>query len=260
MLIGYIENGKAMDKMCEPFFQEIGENVVTEINIFDEENNLILEDDEKILLERKDDKFDVKNDWRPRQGVFNYSFEGHLYAGTTIITNKRILHYRVPDPNWAGAGKSHVMGIPDALLAREAKKLGMYEFCQINLSDIVKMLVNKKYGTEYYIFSEFKRYVAFSNEKANVEEFSLLEPVLHSREIERNNIKDGFTIEIYYVEPSFFTDIKKHWKRDDLLKKGAKFVKKKKYDKALIQYQQILEIFPNDEESKKIISELSNAK
>ena len=256
MLIGYIENGKAMDKMCEPFFQEIGENVVTEINIFDEENNLILEDDEKILLERKDDKFDVENDWRSRGGTSSYAFEGNLYAGTTIITNKRILHYRVPDPNWAGAGKPHVMGIPDALLAREAKKRGMYEFFQTSLSDVVKVYISAK-GPRYYILSGMDRFRIDSNKK-NPEEFVLVEEYLKPREIERKVTKK--ITEIYYVEPSFFTDIKKHWKRDDLLKKGAKFVKRKKYDKALIQYQQILEIFPDDESTKKKIDILSKAK
>ncbi len=258
-LIGYIENGKALDKMWKPILREIREGIVTEIKIFDEDNNLILEADEKILLERKDDKFDVKNDWRSRGGTFTYAFEGNLYAGTTIITNKRILHYRVPDPNWAGAGKPHLMGIPDVLLAREAKKSGMFEFCQMNLSDIVKVMMYKNRGPEYYFFSEFKRYSAHSNKKKNVDDFAFVEPVLHPREVERKIIKDGFRTEIYYVDPNFL-DIKNHWKRDDQLKKAKKYEKKQKHEKAISQYQKILELFPNDEGTKRKIETLSKNK
>jgi len=85
----------------------------------------------------------------------------------------------------------------------------------------------------------------------------LLKTVLRSREIKKSNKKES---EFYYVDPPFFDDIKKHWKRDDLLKKASRYEHWGKYKKALAQYQKILELFPDDESTRKKVDQLSRAK
>ena len=54
-------------------------------------------------------------------------------------------------------------------------------------------------------------------------------------------------------------EIKKHWKRDDLIKKAKKYEKKAKFEKAIVQYKKMLEIFPDDGETKNKIEELGLA-
>ncbi len=261
-LVGYIENGKALDKMWKPFFREIREGVVTEIKIFDEDNNLMLEEDEQIIMQVDNDKVDIIDDWKARGRCYEFVFKGYLGKGITIITNKRMVHYRTPDPVMAGMDHFGPGGLPaaisDPIKAKSAKQRGMYEFCEISFDEIVRIVLYLHSQTvEYYIMSNWIRY-KISNDNMSWDIFKIVEDKLKNKELERESVHKVIT-NVNYIDSDRLV-IKKHWKRDDLIKKANKYRNRKKYDKAIIQYQKILEIFPADGDTKKKLEELSRVK
>ncbi len=267
ILIGYILDGKALDTKWQQLYKVDENGVAIEVIYFDMQKNLVLDSDEKVLFQSNGEKVDVENDWGHRGGTYTYAFKGYLGAGTTIVTNRRIIHYRIPDPLMTGMDYSDplggiISGTGPVLKSKEAKKRGMLEFCELSYNNIVGITsFNSDSAIQYYSLTNWERhnYRIFSS-GANLIEKQIYEAVvecLKTREIRRVEGKKHLSI-IYGELGSIH--IKLFWKRDDLIKKANKYRNRKKYDKAIVQYQKILEIFPNDENTKRKIETLSKNK
>ncbi len=264
MLIGYILEGKALDDQWNPIINRVSDDgSIIGIRFFNEFGRFILDEDEKILVEIQDDKVTIEDDWKGNlwRGSPHYIFKGYLAKGKTIVTNTRLFHFRTPDPFMSWGENANILGMPTAIIqgvkAKKAKDIGLMEFCEMSYNEIVKIRIYPVSIT-YDVLFNWKRYNIYTNEHKNdYILFKIIEKNLQSKEIKRTTEKNITTI--CYLDPKEL-DLSQHWKRDDQLKKAKKYEKREKYEKAIVQYQKILELFPDDGGTKRKIENLSKNK
>lgn len=149
MIIGYIrKDGFAFDQKGRQIIIDKGKDGKP---IF----HRVLSDDGKVIFEKgeellygEDTNLFVSNKWSD-WFLTNY-WEGNLGSGPILITNKRLIHYRDPDPNKTleSMGETSTLlalgKMADAGKAARAKKRGNKDFCEFSFSDIIKIEIFNK--------------------------------------------------------------------------------------------------------------------
>ena len=265
MLTGYIQNGVVLDNNWKPKAFSHKEGLPQYKRFFDGTGNFLLAKDESLLFTAGGIKVDIFDDWASSssRNVGKFVFKGYRGAGYVFVTNKRIFHYRKMDSLKAGLDHAGTAGIPgaitDSILAKRGEQLGIFEYCEISLDILVELLLvdvaSGKIG--YYFLSNWDRYkVIFDgNVQARIQMFQVIEKAFRERELRRYN--NGPAVSISYSKRGE-VHMKHFWKRDDLIKKALRYEKKGKIEKAIVQYKKILEIFPDDEDTKNKIKQLSS--
>jgi tetratricopeptide (TPR) repeat protein len=265
VLIGYMQNGIVLGNDWKPKAFNYKEGLPQFRRLFNEKGNLILGTDETLLYSTGGVKVDVFDDWAPSsvRNTGKYIFKGYRGAGSIYITNKRIFHFREMDPLQAGLDHSGTGGLPgailDPMLARRGRELGIVEFCEISLDILVDIIIEELQSGKiaYYFISDWKRYrvLLYGSPEIRIYIFQIIEKTLKDKEFRR--YKDGPADSISYAKIGE-VHMKFFWMREDIIKKAEKYEKKGKIEKAIIQYNKILEIFPEDESTKAKITQLSS--
>lgn len=265
MRIGYLKNGYLLDQHWSVVRKgEIGKE--EPIRIIDDHSRLIFNNEEKRLLHIDKMKMDIYNGWGARHSTITYAFKGYLGAGETVVTNQRILHFRKIDPVMTAMDYSDpfgglITGTGPVLKAMEAKKRGMFEFCELPLHEIAAITsFNSGSSIKYATFLKWKLHDTRIYDEGHSnpwerEIFNVVQDCLKQKEMKRF---EGKHLTITYSEMA--VHVKNYWKRDDLIEKAHKYINKGKFDKAIQQLNKVLEIFPNDEDTKKWIVQLSQLK
>ena len=148
------------------------------------------------------------------------------------------------------------------MMASISKKEGMREYCEVPYNEICAILLygatdEQTNSIDYWGFSNWERF-KLENREQQWETFKIIEGCIKFNLLEKNR-KGSITTQINYIESEKLI-IKKHWKRDKILKRANIYEKEKWYDKAIKQYQKILTIFPDDEVTKEKIESLRGLK
>lgn len=142
MLIGYLTpKGIMLDKEGRYLLDT---HTDCQIQLLSENGDLILSKGERILHYDPDQNINIRDKWSETN--FYCVFDGNLGSGELTITNKRFFFYRTPPDSFKimkeYGGYIHTM--PDAISqmmeAKSAKKLGLKEFCQFDLFEIIKII------------------------------------------------------------------------------------------------------------------------
>ena len=256
MIYGYIKYGSVYDQRHNKELHGIG--------YFDSKNEFILEPNENTLHYTPFDTVHIKNDWKSRIVTYPYPFNGYCGDGTTVITNKRIFHYRMPNPDKTSVNSTSGQYLSDLAksernykAAKELLAAGGLEFCEVRLDEIVQSYYypDQKVGGGFDLVSERQRFHLTTSENS-WKLFELVTEVKKAQEVHRvrSSKKEA---RIQYIDP-LKLDSKLQAKRDSLLAKAYKYESKGKKDKALVQYNKILELMPSDEETRKKVEELSS--
>jgi hypothetical protein len=199
MFIGYIApDGYAYDKWDGVAI--IDKIAKGHLGILSPTMNLIMEDNEKLLIQEMDDTLVMGNRWSNKN--FQQLFDGRMGLGNVFITNKRIIFIREPVGYKKHLEKSSptlYLSIPDLLRTKEARDKHLKEFCQFRFIHTVKI---EKPNAELFwvdILFEGKKYRAWIKKRTWL---NVIKKELHPKltKKEQKGFRKKYDV-LWYVKP-----------------------------------------------------------
>ena len=168
--------------------------------LYDDAGRLILFAGESLLREVRDDNLDVSEG----SGLWNMRtlFDSTAEKGTLMITNKRIVLLRRPEPLLAARNDAYPLGMADAVAkayrSKMIKSRKALEFCEIELDEVEGFWVKKRtYGVLFLrTSSDLTRKAIMYQRGAADDKFQVLKSLLSSRlpMTEPDDRKGGFLL------------------------------------------------------------------
>ncbi|MBI4999951.1 MAG: tetratricopeptide repeat protein [Euryarchaeota archaeon] len=185
-----------------------------------------------------------------------YKGDGHFY-----MTDKRLVGFRYYDPYGEASYWEQKYGRPIEVTEMPHKGFRIVgyirDFIDIPLNEIVAL--DTKYSNLYILSNLIPYRCPISNELAE-----MIRIILDKKVVTRET-KSAFPDKyerFYFVDPRSVAEAwkheNKHDKRWQMLQKAMSYEDEGKYEKAIDCYKKIIELFPDDTHSQKMIRALSN--
>lgn len=255
MKIGYIgPDGVAFDQKGKPWI--LGKdkwNKPMLRRVLSSKKEVILDKGEYNLTSHNLTGLYIKDKWKDT--FFNFLWEATLGSGPAIVTNKRIMHYRDPDPRkrlesiFDGSSTFQVPNkVAQARTAGRRLERGIKEYCEVSFSEIARIdIVHDEEKPSYInIISDNQKYQItlipelVESVKNTLDKYSVSSEVIGSGKKKRTVT--------WYTKPEDVDD-KKLKQRRKLREKALKHLSDGQIKKGAELMEEVVSIRPNEPEA-----------